>query len=227
MLDQSPSERLPSEMPPMTAVSAEASREIAAALRPARLATFVLVSMVWLLAAGWLLVPTPPSKSPAGPPPRIDVPAAAPAAAVPHATEAEPEIATVAEMAKPWSFKDFFYKSRRTGETLPALLVRLPSGSPAQASSYWALAMNAPFGNCRLEYVTRTKQLSKEYGFHGATHPMVANPCSRTVFDPLKIGNLPGGVWARGAMVQGSDLRPPLGIEVQIRGDAILAVRME
>src|SRR2546423_13815422 len=110
MLDQSPSERLPSEMPPMTAVSAEASREIAAALRPARLATFVLVSMVCLLAAGWLLVPAPPLKSPAGSPPRIDVPAAATGAAVPHATEAEPWIATVAEIAKPWSVKDFFYK---------------------------------------------------------------------------------------------------------------------
>jgi hypothetical protein len=56
---------------------------------------------------------------------------------------------------------------------------------------------------------------------------MVDNPCSRTVFDPLKISDLPGSVWTRGGIVQGSDWRPPLGIEVQIRGDAILAVRME
>ncbi len=56
---------------------------------------------------------------------------------------------------------------------------------------------------------------------------MVGNPCSRSVFDPLKLTNLPGNVWVRGAIVQGSDLRPPIGIEVQIRGKEIQAVRME
>jgi hypothetical protein len=47
------------------------------------------------------------------------------------------------------------------------------------------------------------------------------------VFDPLKLTNLPGNVWVRGAIVQGSDLRPPIGIEVQIQGKEIRAVRME
>jgi hypothetical protein len=56
---------------------------------------------------------------------------------------------------------------------------------------------------------------------------MVGNPCNRSVFDPLKLTNLPGDVWVRGAIVQGSDLRPPFGIEVQIQGKQIQAVRME
>jgi hypothetical protein len=56
---------------------------------------------------------------------------------------------------------------------------------------------------------------------------MVGNPCSRTVFDPVKTTNLPGNVWVRGAIVQGSDLRPPLGIELQIKGKDILAIRTE
>jgi hypothetical protein len=56
---------------------------------------------------------------------------------------------------------------------------------------------------------------------------MVGNPCSRSLFDPLKIMNIPGGVWVRGAIAQGSDLRPPLGIELEIRGKDILAARME
>jgi hypothetical protein len=34
-------------------------------------------------------------------------------------------------------------------------------------------------------------------------------------------------VWARGAIVQSSDLRPPLGIEIKIQGKDIFAVRAE
>jgi hypothetical protein len=56
---------------------------------------------------------------------------------------------------------------------------------------------------------------------------MVGNPCSRTVYDPLKMMNIPGSIWARGAIVQGSDVRPPLGIEVEIHDRQILAARME
>jgi len=47
------------------------------------------------------------------------------------------------------------------------------------------------------------------------------------VYDPLKMMNIPGSVWVRGAIVQGSDLRPPLGIEVEIHDKQILAARME
>ena len=56
---------------------------------------------------------------------------------------------------------------------------------------------------------------------------MVGNPCSRSVYDPLKYAALPGNVLARGAVVQGSDLRPPLGIETKVHGKDILALRME
>lgn len=56
---------------------------------------------------------------------------------------------------------------------------------------------------------------------------MVGNPCSRTVFDPLKMTNLPGDFFVRGRIVQGSDLRPPLGVEIRVRGKEILAIRTE
>jgi hypothetical protein len=56
---------------------------------------------------------------------------------------------------------------------------------------------------------------------------MVGNPCSHTVFDPTKMTMLPGNIWVRGAIVQGSDLRPPLGIEIEIKGKEILALRRE
>jgi hypothetical protein len=131
-------------------------------------------------------------------------------------------------MAKPWSSKEFFIRNRLSGENIPALLVRLPAGSPSQASGYWAFEQKSPYGNCKLEYVTDLDKLKNDYGFRAANHPMVGNPCSRTVFDPLKTTNLPGsGAWVRGRIVQGSDLRPPLGIEIKVESKKILAVRTE
>jgi hypothetical protein len=87
--------------------------------------------------------------------------------------------------------------------------------------------MKAAYGNCQLEYVQDIARLREEYGFRGASHPMIGNPCSRTVYDPLKYGSIGGNVLARGAVMQGSDLRPPLGIEVKVQGKDILAVQME
>lgn len=167
--------------------------------------------------------------TPVAAPPQIEVPTPPPdpSAAIPHSTEANPGVASVAEMAKPWTSKDFFFRNRLTGENIPALLVRLPVGTAAQSASYWALEMSSPFGNCQFEYVTDLEKLRKDYGYAEAKHPMVGNPCSRSVFDPLKLTNLPGNVWVRGAIVQGSDLRPPLGIEVEIKGKEISAIRAE
>jgi len=75
--------------------------------------------------------------------------------------------------------------------------------------------------------MTDLEKLKSDYGFRSAKHPMVGNPCSRTVFDPLKMSNLAGNVFVRGGIVQGSDLRPPLGIEIKVQGKNILAVRTE
>jgi hypothetical protein len=110
---------------------------------------------------------------------------------------------------------------------VPAELVRLATGSASQRTGYWAFSLNAPFGNCRLEYVTEIEKLKTDYGFLDAKHPMVGNPCSRSVFDPLKMMSIPGGIWVRGGIAQGSDLRPPLAIEVEVRDKQILADRME
>lgn len=56
---------------------------------------------------------------------------------------------------------------------------------------------------------------------------MVVNPCSRAVYDPLQHKELPGNILVRGAVVQGSDLRPPYGIELKVGGNQIRAVAME
>ena len=136
------------------------------------------------------------------------------------------EVATLQELAKPWSSKAFVYRKRLSGETIPALVVRLPGGTPNHTASYWAFSLQAPFGRCTLEYVTDVGKLWNEYGYR-ATHPMVGDPCTRTVYDPLRLGTLPGGAWARGEIVQGAGIRPPLAIEVSIQGNHLLATQIE
>jgi hypothetical protein len=229
MTDQPPSDRFKSEMPQIPGVSGPRSSP---ASNPAvKLVIGLLaVLLVVFLGARWALRPKRAEPRPAALQPQIEVPAPAPDpnTLLPHATAADPGIADVTEMAKPWSSKEFFIRNRLTGENIPAFLIRLPAGSPSQANGYWAFNVNSPFGNCKLEYLTDLQKLKNDYGFRAPKHPMVGNPCSRTVFDPLKTSNLPGsGAWVRGSIVQGSDLRPPLGIEIKVEGKNILAVRTE
>jgi len=227
---QPPSDRFRTGLPEIPGVPAAGSR--AAGSNPAmKLVTGLLVVLlVVFVGARWAFRPKPVLPKVAEEQPQIEVPSPAPdpSTLLPHATDAAPGIASTAEMAKPWSSKEFYVRNKLTGENIPALLVRLSSGSAAQSTGYWAYAINSPYGNCKLEYITDLEKLKNDYGFSSPRHPMVGNPCSRTVFDPLKTTNLPGsGAWARGAIVQGSDLRPPLGVEIQVQGREILAIRVE
>jgi hypothetical protein len=56
---------------------------------------------------------------------------------------------------------------------------------------------------------------------------MVVNPCDRTVYDPMKVGELGGNTFARGEIVRGSALRPPISIDVKVSGNSIVADRIE
>ena len=227
MTDQPPSDRFKSEMPQIPGVSG--SRATTAPNPAVKVVIGLLAVLLMIFLGARALRPKRVTPQAVDQQPQIEVPAPAPdpSTLLPHATDANPGIASVTEMAKPWSSKEFFIRNRLNGENISGLLVRLPTGSPSQSSGYWAFAQKAPFGDCQLEYVTDLGKLKNDYGFSAAKHPMVGNPCSRTVYDPLKLSNLPGSVWARGAIVQGSDLRPPLGIEIKVEGKKILAVRAE
>jgi hypothetical protein len=131
------------------------------------------------------------------------------------------EIARVQELAKPWAAKRFSFRTRLTNESMPAMVVHLPGGT-----TYWAFALQAPFGHCELEFVTDLRKLASQYGYR-ATHPMVANPCNAAVYDPLRMGTLASGAWARGEVVQGAGVRPPVSIDVQVKGDRLFASQME
>lgn len=230
MSDQSPTDRYKADMPQIPGVASSRARPGLLNNTTVRLiAGLLLVLVAVFFAARWLLRPHHTELPVAEPPPKIEVPSPAPDpnALLPHATPQDPAIASVSEMTQSWSSKKFFFRNDFTGENVPAILIRLPSASASQESSYWAFSLDAPYGNCRLEFVTDMAALKNDYDFKAARHPMVGNPCSRTLYDPTKLTNLPGNVWVRGLIVQGSDLRPPLGIEVQVRGKTIEAVRME
>ena len=132
-------------------------------------------------------------------------------------------IAEVSELTKPWAAKKF--SIRRLGEKIPAVLVRLPSGSQGSTEGYWAVSLQSPFGRCELEYVEDLDRIASEFGYK-ARHAMVVDPCSKTVFDLNRYGNI-GGAFTRGEVVAGSGLRPPLAIELRIEGKQIIAVRTE
>jgi hypothetical protein len=231
MADNPTPARFKPDMPQIPGVGGTAPR------RPSRnpilpiIIGLAVVALVLLITIRWLSHPKPLEQTHVEPPPQIEVPPPPPdpATSLPHATEANPEIAQLSDLAKPWSSVNFFIRNRLTGENVPATIVRLPGGSPTLPSGYWAFTRNAPYGPCQLEYITDLDKLRSEYDFKNASHPLVGNHCSRTLYDPLKTTSLPGNgnVWIRGAIVQGSDLRPPFGVELQIQGKKILAIRSE
>lgn len=148
-----------------------------------------------------------------------------PASQPPYASPATPVIAALTEVAEPWSSKKFFFRRDPTSAYVPALLVRLP-GKPAADGSYWAFALDVPFSQCQFEYLVDLERLSAGYEFP-ASHPMVGNPCTHSVFDPLQRKEVPGNYLVRGAIVRGWDTRPPYEIEVSVNGNEIHAIRME
>lgn len=129
-------------------------------------------------------------------------------------------VATVEELAKPWSAKKFNFVKPITHENIDAIVVRLPSGE------LWAFSLKAPYSTCALEYVTDLSSIASSYNFR-AVHPMVVNPCDATVFDPLKVGTIDGNTWARGQVVEGTGLRPPFAIDVKAHGHSIIAEGIE
>ncbi|HEY6466205.1 MAG TPA: serine/threonine-protein kinase [Candidatus Acidoferrales bacterium] len=128
-------------------------------------------------------------------------------------------IATADELSQPWASKEFIYRNELTLQPVPAMVVHLPRGG------YWAFSMIAPYGSCHLQFVTDLQKLASDYDYR-ANHPMVVDPCNKTVFDLLRYGG-PMDAEVRGDIVRGASVRPPIAIEVEEHGNSILAVKME
>jgi hypothetical protein len=128
-------------------------------------------------------------------------------------------VATTAELSKPWSFKRFVFRAPQTADNIPAVVVKLPN------NIYWGVSLREPFGTCQMEFVTDTAKLSSVYHFD-TDHPMIADPCSKAVFDLTKFGPAPGGL-VRGQTVSGAAVRPPVAIEMTVKGKDVVAVKIE
>ena len=136
------------------------------------------------------------------------------------------EVGAVQELARPWSSKRFLFRKRLTNETVPALVVRLPGGGSDGGGRYWGFSLQAPYGRCELELVTDLNRLASQYGYK-SRYPMVGDPCTGTLYDPMRLGTAPGGAWVRGEVVSGAGLRPPIAIEIRVRGNQLLATQIE
>lgn len=229
MTDGPSPSRFKAEMPQIPGLTPPAPRSPRPNPLLLLIAGIAVFCLLLLLAIRWFSHSHPAEQAKVEPTPQLEVasPPPDPNALLPHATYSNPVIANIADLAEPWSSADFFIRDLTSGENIPATIVRLPSGSSTTPAGYWAFSRKAPYGTCQLEYIHDLDVLRTEYGYRLATHPLVGNPCSRTLYDPLRTVNLPGNVWIRGAIVQGSDVRPPLGVEIQIQSKQILAIRTE
>src|SRR5437764_11535821 len=114
MPDQPRSDRFKASAPQIPGVSPAAPAGAQPGFKPLRFAVFLGAVFFSLLIVRWILHPKSPEARIATPPPQIEVPPPAPdpSAELPHVTEAEPGVATVSEMSKPWTSKNFFYRNR-------------------------------------------------------------------------------------------------------------------
>ncbi|HUO34036.1 MAG TPA: hypothetical protein VMU43_03495 [Candidatus Acidoferrum sp.] len=150
--------------------------------------------------------------SPAIPPP-------APAAPQERVAVGPGPIATTRELEKTWSSKRFDFRDDASGTIIQALVVHLPG------NIYWGFSLREPYGTCTLQYDTDLKEIQADYNFT-SNYPLVADPCNQSLFDLTKYGAGPDGL-VRGQIVQGRAVRPPVAIEVRVKGSEIVAVRSE
>jgi serine/threonine protein kinase len=212
----------PTPKPDLGAVAKRLAKIAAGIVVLAMLASFAIKTIGRSHQSDSDALPARQDNAPSTPPPSAEIDSAQKPL---YVTQSNPEVAAVSELTRPWSSKKFFFRSLTLSKYVPALIIRLP-GPAAQSKSYWAFSLEAPFSQCQFEYIDDVAKLSSDYGFQ-AEHPMVVNPCSHTVFDPLQLKELPGNTLVRGAIIQGYDPRPPFAIEVKVSGNQIRALAME
>lgn len=128
-------------------------------------------------------------------------------------------IASTRELAKVWSSKRFDFRDEVTGAIIPALVVHLPG------NMYWGFSLREPYGDCTLQYDTNLNEIQSDYNYT-SKYPLVVDPCNQSLFDLTQYGSGPDGL-VRGQIVQGRAVRPPVAIEVRVKGEEIIAVRSE
>jgi hypothetical protein len=211
--------------PPAPAVYSHSVPEEKAPANPAWWVALTVLGVFLLLGGGvsyWMR--NSPATATSGASPAVaagtaDLPPRAPVAQ--NLPNGPGTIATTDELSRAWSSKRFMFRDSVSGQLGPAMVVRLPGGE------YWGFSLREPFGSCELQLVTDLNALKSAYNLK-ADHPMVADPCNRTVYDLLRYGGGAGdNGLVRGDIVQGTGIRPPMAIEIQVKGKDVVATRME
>jgi hypothetical protein len=140
-------------------------------------------------------------------------------------TDTDPNaVATLDELAKPWSSKKFNFVDPKSHNSVAGIVIHLPASGPGE--SFWAFSLNTPFSRCQLQYETDLSALSQRFAYP-AGHPLVVSDCDGILYDPLKMATLPDGSWVRGDIVRGGGIRPPINIQVEVVGRDLVAKRIE
>jgi hypothetical protein len=205
---------------PQTTETVQIAKRTAIPMPPLWIMVALAGALLLGIGVAWWGHGSPPKDSAPAPEsaaaPTKPVPAPKPAEKLPIAPGV---VATTDQLAKPWSAKRFIFHNQITSEQVEGMVVHLPGGE------YWGFSLREPYGTCELEYVTDLQELRTNYNFR-ATHPMVTDPCNKSVFDLTKYGNSPGGL-VRGEIVQGVAVRPPIAIEIKTNGKQVRAVHIE
>jgi arsenite oxidase small subunit len=122
------------------------------------------------------------------------------------AIAADESVATLAELAKPWSAVRFTLKDG--GEELPCIVIRLPDGG------WYASSLICPHNKCDIAYVTDAEAARDNFNVDVAA-PVLACPCHFSVFDPA----------GHGAVIAGPAPNPPQQLSVTVRGDQVFVSR--
>jgi len=221
--DRPPEEKKKKEEPKEAAPGAPEERPAWQSPKGIASAGLSAVVLLGVLVLAWRMTKPAPLPTPV-PVAEIASPesaaSATPAVAVtPQLPDAPGPVATVGEMAKPWTVMKFQFH-RSTGETRNGMVIRLPS-----APGYWGLLLVAPYGRCELELDTDLKDIREKYNY-AAAHPMVVDSCTQVVYDPLALGSA-SGVWVRGKVAAGPGLRPPFEVEIKVEQGWVIASRSE
>lgn len=220
----SPKATQPSSAPvPASSAETTAPPSLAARINSYKLPIAIAVVVIAILAVASSLWKSRPSAADqnVAPPAAAELAVVAQPAVPSHANEpiAPGVIATTEELSQPWASKEFVFHDELSSQFVPAMVVRLPRGG------YWAFSLVEPYGTCHLTFVTDLQKLATDYDYR-ADHPLVVDPCNKTLFDLLRYGG-PMDAEVRGDIVRGASVRPPIAIEVEEHGNSILAVKIE
>jgi hypothetical protein len=218
-----PQTKIAPQMPRIPGVPQTAPSHPGLQLKP--LVTVITIALLCVFGfAFWIFH----SRSAAAKPPLSDETAASQTlTSAPPDADSDPEadaIGTLYELAAPWSSKKFLFVDPNTHQSVPAMVIHLPGS--AEKPSFWAFALTNEFSRCELQYVTDLTAISQRFAYP-AEHPMVVSDCDGILYDPLKMSTLPDGTWVRGEIVRGGGIRPPIAIQVEVRGRNLTAKRIE